>query len=295
MSASPDKNTAVAVGEFIVDEMITNSQSSVAESMKNNFTAFKTELDNALPDSPGAAAWELGKAMLKPSLSLPLDPVSKVVRGKAVSLSVGAMGAMHGLFQFKEKVNYRGDWDHKGVIKEKFGDAEKGSVVKRSDGGGLEPGMLFHRYGDYAYYFDIWSNIHYGYIGCFVGIDQWMLRDAAGLVQPGEDRRVARGFKHALGIKKMHEYDDPMDQVSIEIGIRLYKKFAHPTEGLKKDMVRALMREIAAAPYEYYHKVEWSRLEPCLKELKRSKPDPIRPAKSFEPLYKIPSYLNRTQ
>ena len=45
----------------------------------------------------------------------------------------------------------------------------------------------WHKYGQHDYYFDIWSNIHYGYVGTASGFCRDKLIDGAGVAQIGSD------------------------------------------------------------------------------------------------------------
>ncbi|WP_241667765.1 polymorphic toxin type 44 domain-containing protein [Pseudomonas sp. Sample_24] len=56
------------------------------------------------------------------------------------------------------------EWDHKPKLRERF------------------PGVR-HKQGGYLYYYDIWSNIHYGYVGIIGGLSDRLLLDGAGAEQ----------------------------------------------------------------------------------------------------------------
>jgi len=62
-----------------------------------------------------------------------------------------------------------GNWDHKQAILSDTHMAHKGWS-----------GM-----GSYRYYYDIWSNIHYGYVGAASGFNDTVLAENAGLEQVG--------------------------------------------------------------------------------------------------------------
>ena len=95
-----------------------------------------------------------------------------------------------------KQVRPRGPWDHKAQIVENFGFWQPAG-------------------GNYIYLYDIWSNIHYGYIGRLVGFSQKELTGGAGLAQIVTDRRVSREWTSS-------NFDDPSDQAAILIGITLY-------------------------------------------------------------------------
>ncbi len=99
-----------------------------------------------------------------------------------------------------------GPWDHKAKIMNSYGK------------------WSFDRLDKRLYSFDIWSNIHYGYIGLASDIPEWDLLSGAGIAQklagtvpPGYEDRVQTmlDFFSAL--------DDPLDQEAIKIGFELWR------------------------------------------------------------------------
>jgi len=73
------------------------------------------------------------------------------------------------MMKWKEMVGYDQPWDHKEQLKKAFGDWSL-------DG---KRGMLYH--------YDIWSNIHYGYVGRAAGFPDWVLLAGAGYAQALND------------------------------------------------------------------------------------------------------------
>jgi Bacterial toxin 44 len=101
-------------------------------------------------------------------------------------------------------------WDHKPHIRRTFN-------PRRAPGE-----QVWHAHGRIEYFYDVWSNIHYGYVGMACAFSEDALLDGAGLEQIGSDlarlqlpgRRFGSGMRH---------FDDPADQASIQMGIRLYR------------------------------------------------------------------------
>ena len=107
-------------------------------------------------------------------------------------------------------------WDHKKIIKKAFGDWSLDDAQKR------------------LYFFDIWSNIHYGYVGVScgfpeddllagAGLAQWM----AGTVPPGTGDRISDPSVSGI----ITALDDPQDQGAIKVGLELwdtYKQYLLP-------------------------------------------------------------------
>ncbi len=92
---------------------------------------------------------------------------------------------------------------------------------------------VWHKQGAYDYFYDIWSNIHYGYIGTAAGFSKAVLLDGAGLEQIASDAvRFAlnpsrrRGPHRFENIEGLRAWDDAPDRISITIGMELYE--SHP-------------------------------------------------------------------
>ena len=70
---------------------------------------------------------------------------------------------------------------------------------------------FYHRYihngKHYEISYDIWSKIHFGYIGKAIGFEEWILKRGADIAQ-----------RDIFG-------DDPKDVVAIEIGFQLYDTY----------------------------------------------------------------------
>ncbi|WP_415762753.1 polymorphic toxin type 44 domain-containing protein [Pseudomonas sp. CP4] len=130
-----------------------------------------------------------------------------------------------------ERVGQNRPWDHKVTIGQQFGGA-------------------WQKHGQLDYFYDIWSNIHYGYVGRAGGLTESALLDGAGLEQIASDsiRKIQKwderkGPHRSADIEGLRAWDDIGDRVSISIGIKLYKQ--HPTGGVTAKM---LMDEVLALP-----------------------------------------------
>ena len=100
---------------------------------------------------------------------------------------------------WKSMVQSGGPWDHKEQITKLFG---KGYSVLHNG---------------YLYRFDIWSNVHYGYVGRKVGFTPIELRAGAGYAQI-RDRTSKLSYWSSW-------FDDPYDQAAINVGIELYEVY----------------------------------------------------------------------
>ncbi|KFE54130.1 polymorphic toxin type 44 domain-containing protein [Pseudomonas syringae] len=111
-------------------------------------------------------------------------------------------------------------------------------------------GAAWHKYGRHTYFYDIWSNVHYGYIGVACGFSEDWLFDGAGLEQIGSDsvRKIKKwrerpGPRRSEGVEGWRAWDDPPDRISIAIGIKLYRRYS--TGGLTSPI---LVEEVLAVP-----------------------------------------------
>lgn len=116
-------------------------------------------------------------------------------------------------------------------------------------------GVVRHKQGHYEYFYDIWSNIHYGYIGTAGGLSEGLLLDGAGAEQivsdtwrkiaemkkPKEDRVLPGPRPTASPWTELRSWDDVADRVSINIGIELYKLY--PDGGVT---AKIIMNEVLA-------------------------------------------------
>ncbi|AZC35158.1 polymorphic toxin type 44 domain-containing protein [Pseudomonas chlororaphis] len=130
-----------------------------------------------------------------------------------------------------ERVGQGRPWDHKPKLQAMFKD-------------------IWHKQGDYDYFYDIWSNIHYGYVGLAGGFSESILLDGAGVEQIGSDlyRQIRDSEKfhrprRTEGVEGMRAWDDVPDRVSIVIGMNLYKEY--PNGGLT---AKIIMDEVLAVP-----------------------------------------------
>lgn len=131
-----------------------------------------------------------------------------------------------------KKVAQNQAWDHKPTLQTMYNN------------------VVWHKQGNYAYFYDIWSNIHYGYIGSAAGFSENLLLDGAGLEQIGsdlyrqaQDSENFHGPYKTDGIEGLRAWDDVSDRISIGIGMELYKE--NPKGGLT---ARIIMNKVLSLP-----------------------------------------------
>lgn len=138
--------------------------------------------------------------------------------------AIGAANVAAAMALWTERVGQGRKWDHKVALAE------------------IYDGVVYHKQGDYDYFYDIWSNIHYGYVGRAGGLSESALADGAGLEQIASEaaRKVFNWKKRqwpdaAEGVDGLRAYDDDQDRISIGIGIQLFAE--HPNGGITAQMV----------------------------------------------------------
>ena len=126
--------------------------------------------------------------------------------------NVGSPLLAYAYFAIKAKPN--SDWDHKPKIK---------ALLQLS---GSEQDEYYPIRGEesysgqhFEYYYDIWSNIHYGYVGAAIGINQKALLEVQGFAKYFPSGPFKDWLEKGLG-----EYDRS-DDISVQIGLNLWNKY----------------------------------------------------------------------
>ena len=183
---------AYKILKYIIREINTNVKHNVVKKMRKY---------NAFNVSKCVADWRkeplLNKVLL--SLSRSANCTDQMLHSKTMALLL-----------WTEKVAQDRDWDHKPYI------------LKTFNFKNLKKPQIYHKLGDFNYYHDIWSNIHYGYVGTAAGFTESELLDGAG-----SEQIVSKLLKFKLPhktAKGLRGFDDSSDRTSISIGIELYKK-----------------------------------------------------------------------
>jgi hypothetical protein len=147
--------------------------------------------------------------LLVPTL---LDTVPHLTSPLTVPTALGAGAKAVALAEFAARVRPGGEWDHKPLLQREL-DFDRDE----------EPGAGFYfpieGNNQYEYNYEIWSNIHYGYIGMAAGFTEAELR--AGAI-------AADGFEYV-----------PSDDLSVQIGIELWEKYG--SNLTEEDLRRAIL------------------------------------------------------
>ncbi|WP_293267502.1 polymorphic toxin type 44 domain-containing protein [Neptunomonas sp.] len=130
------------------------------------------------------------------------------------------------LTKWKSMVGNRRPWDHKNHIKNTYGEWSLDSLS----------GAQFN--------YDIWSNLHYGYVGRGVGFSAWTLKAGAGYAQwaagTNPDGYWQRRAEKLGDADVIAAFDDPNDQTAITLGIQLWDSYK---SNIDARIIAALLRE----------------------------------------------------
>ena len=126
-----------------------------------------------------------------------------------------------------ERIGPGRPWDHRPIIQQrmKWGDWH---VYRHGD-------------KDYVYRFDVWSNIHFGYIAGVIGFEEGEMLRGAGIDQAIEE--VLSGKPRLDWLLSPSFGDDPYDQAAIRMGFELYKRARKSDAGLTSDLFWDLFNE----------------------------------------------------
>lgn len=136
-----------------------------------------------------------------------------------------------------ERVGPGRPWDHKPILSARL---RRQRIFR----------IGWQRYGNNDYFYDIWSNIHYGFVGVACGFSADELLGGAGLAQAASDitrdlksMRVPTVQHHPGNGAWANSFDDIPDHISITLGMQLYHQTKPGTL-----TVAALLKAIAAVP-----------------------------------------------
>jgi RHS repeat-associated protein len=108
-----------------------------------------------------------------------------------------------------------GNWDHKPRL---MGAQSPDAEIVRSRG--------WSTIGSQQHRFDIWSNIHYGYVGQAVGFSETELTGGAGIEQIGSDGISGQVPSRSAGADNWAAaWDDSSDNAAIQLGISLWNQY----------------------------------------------------------------------
>ncbi|WP_352310035.1 polymorphic toxin type 44 domain-containing protein [Psychrobacter sp. W2-37-MNA-CIBAN-0211] len=227
------------IGELKVDEGTLNaSSSSKAQIINNNVnqlhirSTVEVTIDNReaqrkvnaqtckYPDGAIQVAEYIVKEIQKNVRS------SEAAKIKSQLSSIIAPRKALGFYNWYMQVAPGKSWDHKPKIKDH--PSLKYLAVQRKLESGRMSNSFFHKYKNYDYFYDVWSNIHYGYVGRYVGFDANTLLTGSYLQQFGKEAidEVMKVKNSEKVFKDMELKADTKDDITaMQIGIDLFENF----------------------------------------------------------------------
>ncbi len=192
LAAHRDELTPIAL--YIAGEMNANAHGDSVKRMAdmNQFSA-----EECITDFSRLPLW-------KQILNFGIQPeqcVNMEISFRTAALMIWAM-----------KVRQNGDWDHKPTIASRFNPRVRGGQ------------QHWHLYGHTLYYYEVWSNLHYGYVGTAAGFSESILLDGAGLEQIGSDLARMNLPTRSPDIAGLRAWDAREDRAAIMMGIQLYRR-----------------------------------------------------------------------
>ena len=192
MECSHEKDGAIEVAKYIVDEIKTNIKSKEASEIYG-YLDYKIYIE---------------KYYNKNTLAPPPDPIVIKEIGVAKWITMVDTGK---------------PWDHKPKITNRF----KAVAVERYTELGNYTRSHYHKYHYHDYYFDVWSNIHFGFVGKYCGFSDLFLLFGSNTQQMITNLKNLDFFQG----------DTPADKVSIQLGINLYYTYKDKIEELNYQTV----------------------------------------------------------
>ena len=195
---------AIKVAEYILNEIKTNVRSSTAEIIRNLIDEETLKQRRA----------EWNKLPWYAKLAPPPQPDL-----------VAAMALWY------QTVKTGSTWDHKQVIRCLF----KSVAVARPLKSKRLSESYYHKYKVHDFFLDVWSNIHYGYVGLSVGFSQELLLKGSTWEQSMTPGTIG---------------GDTLDDItSMEIGFLLYHRYGKYAEGLTcQSILDALSNALFSEP-----------------------------------------------
>lgn len=183
----PHSDGAIKVAEYILDEIKINVKSNIAKEIRESNSSYNKKYEE----------WERSSVFLRPES----PPIGDLIKAMTI---------------WYNTVKTKSIWDHKPKIRDKFSSVAVARPLPKPSN--TPSKSYYHKYKKYDYFYDAWSNIHYGYVGLSVGFDEDLLLSGSTLEQ-----NMTLG---AMG-------DDTLDDVTtMKIGFRLFHQYGKDAENL---------------------------------------------------------------
>lgn len=111
---------------------------------------------------------------------------------------------------------YLANWDHKPILRGDYGPSPVPELAE----------TIWGTVGDVKYRYDVWSNVHYGYVGAAAGFSEAELIDGAGIEQAGTNLASHTKPTSSRGAPSfLSSWDEPSDTASIQLGVTLWQQY----------------------------------------------------------------------
>lgn len=200
--------SVLEIAQYLCREIQTNQRSGYVKEIRS-LLSLKSSKEKA---SKGFASI----ITLAPRILLP-KPIRLLSSTIAVSGEI-ATRRIRAYRKWQELVAAGRIWDHKKAIQRLQGDQHWSCDKERH--------ILF--------FYDLWSNIHYGFIGKAAGFSEWELTSGAGVAQLQDNTRTLKSWTTQYFQNRVRTigdadflsaFDDASDNEAIKIGFRLYDRF----------------------------------------------------------------------
>lgn len=195
VQATPPRGDEITpILNYIIVEMTTNANSPAARRIRENNLFSATDcIEQHYSPLSGWQKIFFGSSMFDMCTNQAMAAPLAAIAGWAMLVHEG------------------GAWDHKPHIRAHFTPA-------------VGPGdeQHWHHYLGQLYFYDIWSNIHYGYVGRACGFTRAGLLDGAGLEQIGSDLVHLRWPQGDSSIDGLRRFDGPSDRGSVALGCDIW-------------------------------------------------------------------------
>lgn len=235
----PVMNTA----RYICEEIKKNVKSSYVNELISLITHYnkaqrtqKQALDRMTP---------IGKALIISSSTY--SPTASIISDKIE-------GRIRAYSKWRNLVAKGKPWDHKQEIREKIQGQEDWACDNTT-------GLKFM--------YDIWSNIHYGFVGRYVGFTEFELINGAGMAQINDNSRTTWQWIKQYSRNRFITFgdadilgglDDAEDTQAIKIGFSLFHKFGPmPNLLTSQDIINEILifyrnhKPLNVEKCEYHH------------------------------------------
>lgn len=178
---------------FMLSEMITNAKGGDAQAIAEALARsgqLRAEGDKAYEDMKQAHWYQVFRAYGDQKVFETMIEQSGLAMAEAKA-------------RWFLKVRQDGPWDHKPILRKKY----EAMPTPPRPFGALGRAFHFPIRGDlfHEFYYDVWSNVHYGYVGARCGFDERTLQEGAASGLPGAGD------------------NDEGDVISVKIGIDLWR------------------------------------------------------------------------